>query len=135
MKRTIAAIVGLALLTALSASAQTVRSNPVKVPFAFLAGDKTVPAGEYRVQINLGMKMVMLIGPAGAVASTLSMDEADGNEADGLQFQRFGDTWVLQKVWVHGYAQRLFPGKFEKQLAKLNPPGEHTLVASTAPVR
>ncbi len=135
MKRTIAAIVGLALLTALSASAQTVTTNQFKVAFAFRAGGKTLPAGEYRVQVNLGMKMITLFGPAGAQVSMLSMDEADPNELDGLQFQQFGDTWVLQKVWVHGYAQRLFPGKFEKQLAKLNPPGPQTLIASSAAIR
>jgi hypothetical protein len=135
MKRTIAAIIGLALLTALSASAQTMTTNQFKVAFAFMAGDKTLPAGEYHVQVNLGTKLVTLFGPAGPVASMMSMDGADGNKVDGLQFQQFGDTWVLQQVKVQGYAQKLFPSKFEKELAKLNPPGRQTLIASSMPAR
>ena len=135
MKMTIVAIAGLALLTALSASAQTVTTNQFKVAFPFMAGEKTLRPGEYCVQINVGTKLVTLFGAAGAQVSIMSMDEADGNGLDGLQFQKFGDTWVLQKVWVHGYAQNLFPSKFEKQLAKLDSPGRQTLIAFSSPAR
>ncbi len=135
MKRAIVAIAGLALLTALSASAQSMTTNRFKVAFAFMAGEKTMPAGEYRVKVNLDTKMVTLFGPAGAVASMLSMDEVDGSEIDGMQLQQFGETWVLEKVWVHGYAEKLFPGKLERKLAKLNPLGRQALIASSEAIR
>jgi hypothetical protein len=108
----------------------------IKVPLAFTAGDKTFPAGEYRVQFNLDSGVIMLLNPAGAVASMLTVPDGEGYQLDGLEFQLVGNTWVLRQVRVNGRARSLIPSKFEKkELAKLKSPSDEMLIASSAPAR
>jgi hypothetical protein len=136
MKTQIVAILGLALLAAVSAPAQNMNTNPMKVPVAFMAGDKTFPAGEYRVQFNLDSGAIMLLDTAGPVASMLTVPDGEGYQLDALEFQHVGDTWVLRQVRINGRARSLVPSKFEKvELAKLKSPSHGTLIASTAPGR
>jgi hypothetical protein len=113
------------------------KTNLIKVPFAFIAGDKTFPAGEFRVQINLQTRETTLFNPAGALVSMQTIsDGAAPEQNDALEFERFGDTWVLRQVRVQGYALRLIPSKLEKkELAELKSQGRQTLIASSAPAR
>jgi hypothetical protein len=136
MKNRILAFVGLALLGAVSASAQDMKTNLIKVPFAFVVGDKTLPPGEYRVQSNHLSGLTTLLTPTGVAASRETFPDGEQYGPDALDFQLVGDTWVLQRVRVHGYAQTLVPSKIEKRdLAKLKSPGRQTLIASSVPVR
>jgi hypothetical protein len=136
MKNQIVAILGLALLAAVSASAQDMKTNLIKVPFAFMVGDKTLPPGEYRVQTNLQFNLTTLLTPAGAAASRETFPDGEEYGPDALDFQLVGDTWVLQRVRVHGYAQRLVPSKFERtELAKLKSMVRQSLIASSVPAR
>jgi hypothetical protein len=136
MKTQIAATLGLALLAAVSASAQNTETNQIKVPFAFMAGNKILPAAEYRVQVNPSTGVVTLFNPAGAVVSIEAVSDVDRPGHDALEFQCFGDVCVLQQVRVHGYARTLVTSKSEeRELAKLNPPSRQILIASTAPGR
>jgi hypothetical protein len=136
MKTQIAAIFGLALLAAVSASAQDMKTNLIKVPFAFMVGDKTLPPGEYRVQSNHLSGLTTLLTPSGVAASRQTFPDGEEYGPDALDFQLVGDTWVLQRVRVHGYAQTLVPSRFERtELAKLKTTGRQTLVASSVPAR
>lgn len=136
MKTQIVAIIGLALLAAVSASAQGRKTNLMTVPVAFMAGDKTLPAGEYLVQFDLESGRTTLFTPAGPVASMQTISDGQGNGQDALEFKLVGDTWILQRVTVSGRTQRLIPSKFEKaQLAKLKSPGHEALIASSVPAR
>ena len=137
MTNRIGSLVGLALLlTAVSASAQTSQTIQVKVPFTFVVAGKTLPAATYRVQIarSSGSELVSLLTSAGV---TLTTQQASNDYRPGdadktyLQFQRFGESWVLQEVTVNGHAQLLTVGKSERELAKLNPPAQQTLIASS----
>jgi hypothetical protein len=136
MKNRILAIVGLAMLAAVSASAQDMKTNLIKVPFAFMVGDKTLPPGEYRIQTNHLTRLTTLLTPAGAAASRQTFPDGEEYGPDALDFLLVGDTWVLQRVRVHGYAQTLVPSKFERtELAKLKSTGRRTLIASSVHVR
>jgi len=42
----------LLLMTAISAHAQSERSKVTNIPFSFVVGEKTLPAGEYTVEPN-----------------------------------------------------------------------------------
>jgi hypothetical protein len=136
MKNQIVAILGLTLLAAVSASAQTTKTNPMKVPVAFMAGEKALPAGEYLVQFNIDSGAIVLLNEAGPVASMITSHDGQGNGQDALEFRLVGDTWVLQRVSVNGRELKLVPSKFEKmELAKLKSPSDETLIASSAPGR
>jgi hypothetical protein len=136
MKMKIVAIVGLALLSAMSAAAQDMKTNLMTVPFAFVAGNKTLPAGEYRIQFNLQTKSTTLLSPSGPVAATETLPNGEGYRQDALEFHLVGDTWFLEQVKVHGYAQRLSPSKLEKrELAEQKSQGRQTLMASVAPAQ
>ncbi len=133
MKMKIAAIVGLVLLSALSATAQDMKTNPMTVPFAFVVGNKTLPAGAYRVQFNLQTRSTTLLSATGPVAGMETIPNGEGYRQDALEFQRVGDTWFLEQVKVQGYRQSLSPSKREKrELAELKSQGRQTLIASIA---
>ncbi|MGA2753902.1 MAG: hypothetical protein ABSE53_09040 [Terracidiphilus sp.] len=134
MKKRMIAIAGLAVLATLSASAQDIKTNPMRVPFAFIAGNKSMPAGEYCAQISPSTGWLLLLGPTGAVASVEAMRDGDADGLDSLRFRRVGDTWFLEQVKVQGFVETLAPNKLERrELAKLNHPGQQTLIASNAP--
>jgi len=138
MKNRIVAIVGLALLAAVSASAQNIQTNQFKVPFAFMVGETTLPAADYRVQYTPDTGEVRLQARTGGGIYTLT-DRYDYRperaNPDALQFQRFGNIWVLKQVRVSGYEQKLLISKSRQaELAKLNTPGQQTLVASVVPI-
>jgi hypothetical protein len=136
MKTQIAAILGLALLAAASASAQNTKTNPMKVPVAFMAGDKTFPAGEYRVEFNIDSGAIVLLNSAGPVASMITFRDGQGSGQDAIELRLVGNTWVLQRVAVNGRELKLVPSKFEKmELAKQKSPSDKTLIASSVPVR
>ena len=137
MKTQIVAILGLALFASVSASARDIKTNLMKVPFAFVAGDKTLPAGEYLVKFDIQTGLTTLYNTAGPVASIISIRDGNGDaKDDDLEFHQVGDTWFLQGVRVSGYQQRLVPSKFEKlELAKLKLTGRQTLIAANVSAR
>jgi hypothetical protein len=136
MKTQIAAILGLALLAAASASAQNTKTNPMKVPVAFMAGENTFPAGEYRVEFNIDSGAIVLLNSAGPVASMITFRDGQGNGQDAIELRLVGNTWILQRVAVNGRELKLVPSKFEKrELAKLKPTGREALIAFSAPAR
>jgi hypothetical protein len=109
----------------------------MSVPFAFMVGDKTLPAGEYLLQFDFQSKLTTLCSPTGPVTFLTAFPDGDGYaKDDALQFHLVGDTWVLQRVRVGGREQMLVPSKFEKrELAKLKPTGRETFIASSVPAR
>jgi len=132
MKNRILAILGLVLLAAGSASAQT--PSQFKVPFPFMVAGKMLPAADYRVVLTHSTGQVMLLPSKGTGAFTIT--EPDGYRPelasqDALSFERYGSTWVLRKVRISGYEQETNVSKAKrKELARLDRPGQQTLTAS-----
>jgi hypothetical protein len=123
MKNSIKAIVGLALLAAVSASAQTgtQQTNQFKVPFSFMVGNSTMPAAAYRVQFTPGNGLVKLYisagaAPASVFTQTVPYDYRPDASRDVLSFQRYGDTWILKMVQVSGNEQEPVLTKSEKKV-------------------
>jgi hypothetical protein len=138
MKKQIKNIVGLALLlVTASAFAQITHTIGVQVPFSFVADGRNWPAGEYRIKIDKHMGLLTLSSEGVTPATFLTnKDERRGDPSSRtyLQFQHYGDRWVLQAVTLDGTAQILNSGKLEKELARLKPSGNKTLVAQTVAV-
>jgi hypothetical protein len=109
MKQMLRAVTLLSVLM-LAASvvfAQTERKSIVNIPFAFHVGEKTLPAGEYRITpYRRETDRVWLIQSQDHRAGTFVMTtpvRASAVRADGqLIFHRYGDQYFLAKVWTPG---------------------------------
>jgi hypothetical protein len=116
----LAAFAALALgVSNVSLKAQSV-SIVVKVPFAFQAGDKTLPAGTYTVKRQ--GEAVRIRDASGHDASVIS--NAIPNRAKGvaneLTFNHYGSTYFLSEVCWSDYttARGLQKSPAEEKLAK-----------------
>lgn len=113
----------LALLSAMSAYAQ-IGQMRASVPFQFLAGDKVLPAGEYRVEVNpLSGRMVLRLvdGSAGLYLSANPCDRPASAPAGGmLVFQKYGNHYFLRTLWNPGQSKgyELPRSKSERELAE-----------------
>jgi len=116
----------------------------VNIPFAFVAGNVTLPAGEYRVQKLDGNSAVVLIRCSDATASAMVVTHAA--QAKELQteskliFNQYGNRYFLSQVWTAGSirGRQLLKSPQEKeisQVARIETKSEFTLVARLIPAR
>lgn len=86
-----------ALLFAVAAQAQTVRAN---IPFAFVAGDRLMPAGEYRLVLD-GRTGILQLQPSGDLPMFLAAHRCQFSSSTGdgaLIFHKYGDSHFLKRV-------------------------------------
>jgi len=116
----------------------------VNIPFAFVAGNVTLPAGEYRVQKLDGNSTVVLIRCSDATASAMVVTHAA--QAKELQteskliFNQYGNRYFLSQVWRAGSirGRELMKSRSEKEIsqsARFETKGEVTLLARLSPAR
>jgi hypothetical protein len=123
------AIGAFVLLSATSAYAQSFVLR-VQVPFQFQAGEKVLPAGEYRVEMNAAFHRVVLQRNDGDEQAALHVFPADrlaiANNNAALLFHKYGNQHVLRQVCPAGDAQgfQLPRSKAERELARLSGPRE-----------
>ncbi len=120
-------------------------SMVVNIPFAFVAGNAALPAGEYRVQKSDRDSSVLLVhcsDPTAAafVVTMPAQQKRDWQTESKLVFNRYGNRYFLSQVWTAGYRQgrQLSKSPREKELAqsaRLETKGEITLVARLSPAR
>jgi hypothetical protein len=99
----------LAFTVAVSAQSQVVT---VHVPFAFEAGGKLLPAGDYRVDKAEGPNLLLIRGGPGNSAAFLTMAVESGAQTDGasLIFARQGARLVLSAIRSPGQEARVVLG-------------------------
>ncbi|MGB9467494.1 MAG: hypothetical protein WBR10_20465 [Candidatus Acidiferrum sp.] len=111
----------------------------VNVPFDFVAGSKTFPAGEYAVKTTGPTHTLVLIDRKHATTSIfLNTNAVVANDAQSeskLVFNRYGDHYFLSQVWSAGNTRgrQLIKSTREKEIAltaKIETEGQITLVAS-----
>lgn len=111
----------------------------VNVPFDFVAGNTTLPAGEYSVKVSGPQNALLLIDRDDATAAVfLTSNAAVANEIQSeskLVFNRYGDHYFLSQVWTAGSSRgrQLRKSGREKEMAqtaKIETQGRVTLVAS-----
>lgn len=106
------------------------------VPFAFLAGNETLPAGEYTIRLDKTNRLMMESRDTGRVAGVLvsSQIEQPGSKTEmpRLEFAKYGDTCVLQNVWyaesTHG--SKVVESKRARELARTHRTAEVASVAA-----
>ena len=134
------------VLTVLSTSgvAQAQDLLVVNVPFDFIAGKATLPAGAYSVQPLSRGPVVLLkkIGQpaAGAVAMTIPAQPKLEQSKSVLVFRRYGEDYFLTQIWnaqdKSCRALTFKPSRArERELAKSDRPEQITLVAYSAPAK
>jgi hypothetical protein len=131
---------GMMALTVM-ASTQVARAQEpmvVNIPFDFVAGNTTLPAGEYSV--TPGSQGVVFLRDrdntsASAILNTNAAVSSQPQSESKLIFNRYGDRYFLSQIWTEGYSQgrQLLKSAREKemsQIAKNETKGQVTLVAS-----
>jgi hypothetical protein len=97
------AISGLVLLLAVPLPAQTIRLR-ANIPFEFVAGTRTMPAGDYAVDTTAAQNVVRVRNENTHDTSLVLSNSANeqrlaSNPEAKLVFHRYGDQYFLSKVW------------------------------------
>ena len=116
---------------AASAGAQTSILR-MEILFQFIAGDQVMPAGQYVVRIDEGFRRVQFDSLEGGrthvapLSTKMSERKISLAELGTLQFQAYGEHYVLRAVWRPGETEghNLIPSKTERELAQRYSPAE-----------
>jgi len=140
MKRQSFVMASLLVLSSMATTqvARAQEAMAVNIPFAFVAGNATLPAGEYRVQKLERNSVVLLIHCSNPRASAMVITNAA--QAKKLQiesklvFNRYGKRYFLSQIWTAGSIRGRQPLKSLREeeialAAKIETKGEVSLVA------
>jgi hypothetical protein len=104
----------------------------VSVPFGFIAGDKSLPAGDYSVQVNPERRSVVLHqeGQSPLILLTNRRESTNTPPRGKLVFKRYGANFFLSEVWNQDNAtgQALTPSAAEKEMAHKKQPEQILVV-------
>jgi hypothetical protein len=146
MKKQSFLMAGFLVLSSMAAT-QVARAQEllvVNIPFAFVAGNATLPAGEYRIQKWDGNSPVLLIQCSdpneSAMVITNAAEAKELQSESKLVFNRYHNRYFLSQVWTAGSVRgrQLLKSPREKemaQVARIETKGEITLVARLSPTR
>ena len=96
------------LLTALAASGQIAQQARVTVPFSFVAGGTSSPAGDYKVSFNRDRNVVTLITNNSKPIMFLTISASPSLDGRSyLRFHHYGEHRFLEKVAINGEAQEV----------------------------
>jgi hypothetical protein len=110
----------------------------VSIPFDFVVGGKTLPAGDYSVKSSGSERTLLLIDRQDASASiflgTNPIIASEPKSVSKLVFNRYGDRYFLSQVWTAGNScgRLLLMSDREREIAqtaKFETQGQVTLVA------
>ncbi len=96
----------------------------VQIPFEFRAGNKVLPAGEYRVAVDPAfnrMELRLEDGSAGLYLSAHPTQVRTPVDRGILVFNKYGDSYFLKKVFNRGRSlgYQLPPSKAEREMARI----------------
>lgn len=99
----------------------------VTVPFEFIAGTKTLPAGTYTVRSTSAVAKSPLIisnRDGGAILLPLAFDDTAAADAS-LSFNQVGDQHLLSQIKTPDGTYSIETGREEKRLTKLAQSNQH----------
>jgi hypothetical protein len=116
-----------------SAHAQDADAVVVRVPFEFVAGGKTLPAGEYRVsRINPGVNRELAIGGYNKETAYLlpvAFNDGPANEPT-LSFEHVGGKYFLSRIKTLSGVYIMPASREMNMLAQMNTPSPSNSSAS-----
>jgi hypothetical protein len=111
MKRCFSLAIAMTMVAVLATAARSQAAGPqlmrAHIPFAFHAGSRELPAGEYSITVlnpSSDQKVLQIRSTDGrisAIVSTLSA-KAKSSERSRLLFHRYGDTYFFAQAQVAG---------------------------------
>ena len=106
MKRLAFSVGLMAVLTSTTIQAQTTDLH-ANIPFEFRIGETRLPAGEYLIQQAPGVLLVKEQGGQHKAAMLFTAAEfrLDPPKTGEVEFNRYGDTYFLAKIWLPGNRQ------------------------------
>jgi hypothetical protein len=111
----------------ISAHAQDSSGVVVRVPFEFLGGGKTLPAGTYSVgRLSPGIHPALMIDSKDNGASALVLPVVPDGDSAGhaqLSFERVGDKYFLSKVATPAGVYTILTPRAMTKLAQVNDHG------------
>jgi hypothetical protein len=93
-------------LVSLTAQAQSANQLKANIPFSFVIGNQTLPAGEYTVRYvnqNSGKSALLFKSVDGRTSRIVNMNAAQTSRAEikaSLVFNQYGDSYFLSEVWT-----------------------------------
>jgi hypothetical protein len=128
MKRVLSVTILMSLFVfagAVVASAETENTGLIKIPFAFHAGSRLMPAGDYRIEMpEMGGfatgTMLKISTPDGVICEHLFSMRIDGVTTDNdyhVTFSKYGDSYLLSKVRNSNLGAQLARSQSEKKMS------------------
>ncbi|HEX8175407.1 MAG TPA: hypothetical protein VF543_09830 [Pyrinomonadaceae bacterium] len=93
-------------LVSLTAQAQSANQLKASIPFSFIIGNQTLPAGEYTVKYvnqSSGKSALLFKSVDGRTSRIVNMNTAQANRAEmkaSLVFNQYGESYFLSEVWT-----------------------------------
>jgi hypothetical protein len=93
-------------LVSLTAQAQAANQMKANIPFSFIIGNQTLPAGEYTVRYvneNSGKSALLFKSVDGRTSRIVNMNTAQTSRSEmkaSLVFSQYGDSYFLSEVWT-----------------------------------
>ena len=118
------------LLTPALAQVRIVEAN---VPFDFVVGTKTMPAGEYKLSLNgKGMLRIAQANGSDVVGIIAAPVQGNDNATPRLLFHRYGNRSFLTEVWLGEMtiSHRLYASPAELEYAKAVKQASTTILAA-----
>jgi len=120
-----AVIFGFAMVASAAGTTDTTNSVLMKIPFAFHAGDKLFPAGQYRIELpQMGGyatgTIVRVSTPDGTECQYLFSMRSNGSVADTdyhVTFNKYGEEYFITKVRNSDLGVDFAKSRTEKKLA------------------
>ena len=124
-KQSLAASVALLVsIVAASASFAHSRVLSANIPFAFEAGNKTLPAGQYQIESVITgdgtLHRIRRVDSKGqALVSSIRVTSKNEKAVQKLVFHRYGRSYFLAEIWNgDGRVRQLFESEQEKEAAR-----------------
>lgn len=106
---------GILATLSLAATSLVAQSKPlikVNVPFNFVAGAKTLPAGEYQVDTDRPNVVLIQSKDSKPNMNLVIVHSAQNTQMNGvaaLKFNRYGDRYFLSEIWTGSDVGRQLP--------------------------
>ena len=107
------------LATAASTQAQSGFTISITVPFDFVIGNETYSSGDYIVSTGSNPDLVKVQSKAGngtAFVIGVTLRPAWGEHQPELVFNRYGERYFLNTIWLGFEGHRLAKSKLERKL-------------------
>jgi hypothetical protein len=125
----------LAVVAAAAVYGQSSETLKFNVPFDFIVGSQTLPAGQYSVEQRYTPDAVV-IGSAdhkqGAIVIGAPLQSPMTQQDRKLVFHRYGNTYFLTEVWGTGnYGRQIPKTRRERELAVRELPHDTTILVAS----